>query len=186
MGDILRVWRKVFGDWKYLTLAVVTALLFYALNVFIANAGNVFSFYSTFGFFGTMSFFFKLAVGFGKTITPSSYSSLIAISFLFGILLSLVFFKIISARDVSDKKAGIWGWLGLSLGVLAPGCAACGIGLLSVLGLGSAFLTFFPLKGLEISILAIGLIGFSIFKISKDLTECKVCKISKTFKKIKV
>ncbi len=186
MSNILRVWRKVFGNWKYLMLGTGVAVLFYTLNVLIANAGNVFSFYSTFGFFGTLAFFLKLAVGFGKTITLSSYISLIVISFLFGILLSLIVFKIVSARDVSDKKAGFFGWLGLSLGVFAPGCAACGIGLLSVLGLSSAFLTFFPLRGLEISILAIGLIGFSIYKMSKDLTECRVCRINKTFKKIRM
>jgi len=180
--DILRVWIQIFGNWKYLILMILTiviAVLFYSLNVLIPNYETLLSFYSILGFFGTLELFFTFMRGFRDTIQLHSYISLITISILFGMLISLVGFKFVAAKDeASSKKAGLFGGFGLFLGALAPGCAACGVGLLSLLGLSTAFITFLPLDGLEFSILAIGLLGFSIFKISKDLTVCKVCRVN--------
>jgi hypothetical protein len=56
--------------------------------------------------------------------------------------------------------------LGVVLGTLGAGCAACGsavlLGLLSLLGV-SASLLFLPLDGLEFALLALGVITLSIY-----------------------
>jgi len=173
--SVFDVWKQIFGNFKYLVTGFVLAILFYSFNVTIPNIALLKYNYSNFGFFSFTKLFFNLFIGFGMTILLSSYISLIIISILFGVLVSLLIFKVSSAKE----SKGHWfsGIIGSALGIIAPGCAACGIGLLSVLGLSSAFLTYLPLKGLEISILAILLLSLTILKTSKDLTMCEICKI---------
>ena len=65
---------------------------------------------------------------------------------------------------------GILGVTGMSLGIFAQGCAACGIGLTAFFGLAASFATL-PLKGLEISILAIIILILSIFRFSYNLFD---------------
>ena len=165
-------WKKVFGNWRYSLLALFIAFLFYSLNVLIGNFRSVISYYSSFGFLGTIKFFFVLAKGFVHVIPSTSVASLILISFLFGILFSLVLYRFKLANVNNKRNLGFFATMGAFLGTVAPGCAACGIGLLPLLGLSSAVLTFFPLKGLELSLLAIAILMTAIFKISED--SCKI------------
>jgi len=60
LGNVLRNWKMVFGNFRYLVLAVVIAFLFYALNVLIANYNNLVTFYPVLGFWGTGKFFFTM------------------------------------------------------------------------------------------------------------------------------
>ena len=60
-----------------------------------------------------------------------------------------------------------------------PGCAACGIGLLSLFGISAASLTFLPFKGLEFSILSIIILSVLIFEITKNISNGIVCKTMK-------
>jgi hypothetical protein len=159
-------------------LAVFVALLFYSLNVFINNWTTFFSFYSALGFFGTGKLFFTLLFGFGNTIRLSSYLSLLVTSVFFGLLFSLVVYKV-NILKVALGSAGIFASLGIFLGALVPGCVACGVGLLSLLGLSAAFLTFLPLQGLELSILSIFILSFAILKTSDDMYKCNISILSK-------
>lgn len=181
---IFGTWKKVFGNWRYLTATIIIAMLFYAINVLISSWNSLVSFYSSFGFFGTIKFFFILALGFKETIKFHSYISLIIISILFGMLFSLIGYKVKLGNWGSDKKAGLLGTIGVFLAAFAPGCAACGIGLASALGIGAGFLTFFPYDGLELSIAAILIMGFTIMKVTKDMYVCKTSKfrLTKKFK----
>ena len=171
MKNEMRHWGKVFSNWKYIISALVISFLFYVMNVFIANFRTLIDFYSSLGFFGSLNFFFSFMIGFKNIIKFSSFISLIIISLLLGMLFSLIFYK---ARMIggNNKGAGFISSIGVLLGAFAPGCAACGIGLASVLGLGGAFLASFPLKGLEFSLLAIIILIIAIFKTSNN--SCKV------------
>ncbi len=172
MKNQLTLWKRVFSNWNYLILGIIIALLFYSLNVIIADYKTLFSFYSSLGFLGTINFFFSLLIGFKETIKMSSYISLLVISLLLGMLTSLIFYKANVIKGNSTKNIGLISGIGIILGAFIPGCAACGIGLASALGIGGAFLTFLPLKGLELSILSILILTIAIFKISED--SCKI------------
>ncbi len=175
------VWKRIFSKPSYIITTIVVAILFYLINVIITNFSNLSNFYSAYGFKESITFFITLSLGFQKTIHQHSFITLIIISILFGVLISLILFKLKKAHKGS-KKAGILGTIGLFFALLAPGCAACGFGLIAILGLSSVFLAFLPFKGLEISVIAIAIMTIAIFKISKDLTNCKVCKINPTHK----
>jgi len=110
----------------------------------------------------------------------SNLVQLLAISALLGVLVSLTIYKVnlVSINKIKNKKAGLFATTGAFLGAFAPGCAACGLGLAPLLGISTAFLTFLPFGGLELSFLAIGLISFSIIKTTNDFSECGICQVS--------
>jgi len=176
INNMINVLRKIFGNFRYLGLAVLISVLFYGVNVLIPNWDNLTSFFNSSGLLETSKFFFILAGGFGNTILWSSYISLILISILFGVLFSLITYKTITIKK-STGKVGMFASIGIFLGALAPGCAACGVGLLSIFGISAAAITLLPFQGLELSVLSIGILSFSIFKISKIIDKGNVCEI---------
>jgi hypothetical protein len=175
--NVLSVWRIVFTKGKYLFYAFLVAVLFYGFNVLISNYKTLSSYYSSFGFFGTLKFFSLLFIGFSGTIKFHSFITLVIVSVLLGMLFSITLYKIKISQKNDVKKVGIFSSIGIFLAALAPGCAACGLGLAPLLGISSAFLLALPLDGLELSILAILILSFSTWKTSKGLLECDSCKI---------
>lgn len=173
----LKIWKKIFGSWKYSSLALVVAILFYSFNVLVNNWGSIFGFYSNNGFIQAVNFFSILSLGFYNTIKFHSFVSLIIVSVLLGALFSIVTYKTIAGSELQSKRFGIIGSVGIFLAALAPGCAACGVGLFSVLGISAATLSIFPYEGLELSIFAIFLLTFSIGKITKSMNGCNACQI---------
>jgi len=168
------VWKKVFSKPWYVVLSVAIALIFYLGNIFIINHNNIILFYHLFGL-GIVSSLPSLLLAKGLILT-SSLVTLILISILFGILFSLILYKAKMIKSVSGKT-GIVASIGIFLGVIGPGCAACGLGLLPVLGISSAFLIALPLHGLEISILSVGILAIVTFKITKDIDKGISCNI---------
>ena len=174
--DTISTLQEVFSNWKYSLSVILIFLVFYSVNVFISNFISIISYSGRFGFFKGTQFFLALFFGFKQTLSFSSFISLILIGILLGILFSLIAYKTNIAKSTSSKL-GFFGTIGIFLGVLVPGCAACGIGLLSLLGISAATIAFLPFDGLELSWLAIGILIFSIFKISKDIKKGVVCEI---------
>ena len=173
--QIFNTWRKVFTNWRYLSSTIIIALVFYSINVLISSWSSLTS-YSTFGFFSTVKFFFALFLGFKETMMIHSFLSLVIISVLFGMLFSLVNYKVNIGKGLDGKKIGIFGSVGLFLAAFAPGCAACGVGLASVLGIGAGALSFLPYDGFELSIVSIGILSFTIVSITKNMYICKTKK----------
>ncbi len=172
--DIFSTWKKVFTNWKCLAVTIIIALSFYSANVFVSSWSSLKGFYSTLGFFQTIKFFFILFAGFKETIMFHSFVSLIAISILFGMLFSLVGYKVSIGKGSDGKKIGLFGGIGLFLAAFAPGCAACGVGLASVFGIGAGALSFLPYGGFELSIASIGILGFTIITVTKNMYVCKL------------
>lgn len=173
--DIFKVWKEVFSNWKYTLLALIIAVAFFVLNVIIQNYQTVWFFINAFGLLASFKILYSLTLGFSQTTTALSFITIIIIALMLGMFISLFTLKVKSIK--SGKEIGFLGTLGLILGVVAPGCAACGVGLLAVFGLTAGTLAVLPFKGYELSLLAIFILGFSIYKVSKGLLEGNVCKI---------
>ena len=86
-----------------------------------------------------------------------------------------MFFKIDSNKSLrgSLTKSGT---VGAFLGVAAPVCASCGIGMLSLIGLGGA-LIFLPFQGLEIGLLSIALLSYSVITLGSNVNSYNKCKV---------
>jgi len=160
---------KVFSKIKYVMLALVFGFLFYFLNFLISAFGNISSFYKARGFSGIIPFTYTIFINFKESILFSSFISIIILSFLTGILFSLILYKISLRRKVSSN-GNILSLTGMFLGIFAPGCVACGLGLVTFFGLAASFATL-PLKGLEISILAMIILTVSILRFSYSLYD---------------
>lgn len=179
-NNLLSIWKQVFGNWKYAVLAISIMASFYILNVFINEFQSITQFYGRFGFTKGSAFFWSLTLGFHETILFNSVITLWIITLLIGLLFSLITYRTMMIRSTIGKNgAGFIGITGIFLGIIAPGCAACGIGLLSLLGISAAAISFLPYDGLEISWLAIGILGFSVFKISKEIRKGIACEVPK-------
>ena len=176
MKKILFVWKTIFSKWRYVGLALVVAILFYLLNVITTEYITISSIYSELNFIIATQLLFTIALNFGNMVEIHSFITLIIISIFLGMLVSIITYrtKLIKQTQQPEKKIGLLATVGIFLGILAPGCAACGIGLLSLLGLSTAVLSFLPFHGLEISILSILILGFAIYSISKGVLECKL------------
>lgn len=109
--------------------------------------------------------------GLSMAMSPFNFYSLIFISILSGANLYLV--TQLLRRQVVQKTHLVFG-LGTMFGLAGSGCASCGLPLLGLVGLSSSA-AFLPFRGIEISILSIGLLIFSTIYLSRSLTQaCKI------------
>jgi len=134
---------------------------------------SLIKFYSEVGLFKSLTLFFSLLLGFKDTVLLSSFISIIIISILFGMLVSLLTYrKKLQFNKINN--VGFISGIGLILASFVPGCAACGVGLASVIGLSAGFLTFLPYKGLELSILSIIILATAIIQVTNKLYKCNI------------
>lgn len=170
LRELSDTFGKVFGNWKYSLLAISTAGIFYLFNAIVSNFYNFIYFFRENDFFPSMSFLFTLIKGFHKTIIPVSVFTIILIGLLSGVLISLLFYRYKALNGV--EKIGLFAGISLFFGAFIPGCVSCGVGLISLFGLGSA-LASLPFKGNEVSWLAVFLLIFSIIKTSNNFLTCE-------------
>ena len=116
---------------------------------------------------------YELIVGnFNQIYANSQVIAQVILSILFGINVSILYYKL---KTVSSLKAKEYGTAatGSILGIIVSGCPSCGVTLASYLGLAS-FFSSFPFFGLEIKVLGILILIYSINNLLKNLDLCEV------------
>lgn len=164
----------VFKHVKYVLLAVLISFLYYVVIAISGTISLMINTYPNLEFSEFVGFVFTLIATYGSTVTGGSLVTLVLISVLIGVLFSMVVYKMKVVSSTPDNKMGFFSSVGVFLGVLAPGCAACGMGLLPLLGLSAASLTFFPYGGLELSVLAVIILSYSVLRFSRKLMTCEI------------
>ncbi|MEK6925462.1 MAG: hypothetical protein AABW71_04475 [Nanoarchaeota archaeon] len=166
----LKGFREVYSKPFYIFVALAGMLLFYLLEVIISDFSDLRIISNGQGSLKTLFYYFT-----GYPVTLDSYSVffLFAITLLFGSYLALATYK---TTQLSSAKFSFLGSIGLFFGFLAPGCAACGIGLASILGIGGAVISL-PFGGKEISLLAFILLGYANFRVARKINQ-NTCSIS--------
>lgn len=175
MYEVVDVLKKVFKKGSYILLTFAVTVGFYILTALVTNIGNVFYNFKNFSFVTAFSLSSLILTSFWRTILPSSVVSILLLGFFTGILVSLLTYRYRTIQ-VSAGRVGVIASIGLFLGVLAPGCAVCGIGLIGILGLGSS-LAFLPFKGAEVSYLGMAIIIFVIIRVSRQIANASSCEI---------
>ena len=181
-SQILKTWKIIYKKPGYLFSAIFIAVLFYTLNVLIQHQTylSVLDSYRADGFFSSFLLFCSLNLGFYQTIYLRTFISIILTGILIGMFFTLIAYKSKALRsnpNFKNKKLGVLGSIGLFLGIAAPGCTACGVGLLALLGISGTVLSFLPFEGFEISILALLILAISVLYMSKGLLVCDSCEI---------
>ena len=170
--DILRTWKTIFSNMNYIFLAIIIALGFYIFNVLIFSFKTLIAVYHSFGLNKTVQFFVISAIGFKSVTMIHSYIGLIVTSILLGIFFSLIVYKIRVGLQNAKTGSGFLGWTGAVLALLVPGCAACGIGLVSILGIGGAFIYLLPYEGFELTLISISFLIIAILSLTKNIHVC--------------
>ena len=161
---------------EYLAMTLIFAALFYAINIFLSNFRELTTIIKNQGFFHMLSVFPLFIVNYADFFTYKFFIGLIILSLLFGFLISLITYKTKMLKNFS-KKTGFLTSAGIFFGVIAPGCSACGVGFISVIGFGSAAIAFLPWKGFELMILSVLLLLYAVYKISDQINTGIVCAV---------
>ena len=98
-----------------------------------------------------------------------SFLFLVIIALLLGVYVALFIFKI----RMIKRGSGFSGFLGFIAGLLSSGCPMCGSVIFALLGFPLA-LFFLPFKGLELRVLSIILLLFSVYFLARSLDKCKI------------
>jgi len=173
--------KEAFSSQKYVFLSFGIAIVFFAINVILPNSKTLLEIFKAQGITASSHFALVLLEGSFGTMTLLSAILLITIACLLGIVISLIVYKIKSIKG-SAMQGGKITTVGAILGVAAPGCASCGLGVLSVFGLTSS-LAVLPFKGAEIGIISIVLLMIAGASVATRIAEGESCKIE--FKKKK-
>lgn len=161
--NFIKGFREVYSKPFYVSVALAGMFLFYLLDVIISDFSDLRIISNQ----GSLKLLFYYFVGYPSTLDPYSSFFLFSIALLFGSYISLATYK---TSQIKGQKVSFLGSIGLFFGFLAPGCAACGIGLASVLGIGGA-LVVLPFNGKEISVLAFVLLGYANLRIARKINQ---------------
>lgn len=100
----------------------------------------------------------------------------IIVSVLAGINFAMMAFKIKRMRMMNSIKGNSSTVLGGAFAAFTPGCPACTAPLAVILGAVGG-LSLFPMQGLELKFISVGVLIFSIYWIARGLQSKSCCKI---------
>ncbi|MCV0430448.1 MAG: hypothetical protein K5781_02540 [Nitrosopumilus sp.] len=100
----------------------------------------------------------------------------ISISALAGINFAMMAFKIKRMKMMNSVKSNSSTILGGAFAAFTPGCPACTAPLAVILGAVGG-LSLFPMQGLELKFISVGVLIFSIWWIARGLQSKSCCKI---------
>lgn len=176
---IITAFKTVFRHPLYIFLALFFAFIIFAFANFLPNlsfAGYIIG--------GDLDFSYKVKIlwgmlGYFRTnSTLTAQIMLVSVALLAGIDIALAVFYA-KRKIVTDRAAG-FGMLGIVGGFFGIGCSACGsVVLSSIIGVGASgqLVGILPLKGLEFSILSLGILLASILYLAKKIVDPMTCRI---------
>lgn len=174
---------RVFRNWKLSGLSVLIAVLALTVSVWVSNVSLIWTVVSSNVSLSTKGAFLLSLYGtLGTNFSPVSAVTTVLICILIGINTSLLVHYIRHRRSPGNNKAGhSAGVLGFVSGVFGIGCAACGsvilTGIFSSLG-ALTLLSVLPLHGAEFGLLGVGLLGYSIYQLTKRIADPLVCPVA--------
>ena len=116
---------------------------------------------------------YDLIVGnLGRVYANTQVISQVCISVLFGVNLSILWYKLKLASGIDARAKGSTA-LGSVIALIVSGCPACGVTLAGYLGLASVF-SVFPLYGLELKFVGLALLIYSTNYLLKNLNSCNI------------
>lgn len=166
--------RQVFSRPRYTIYAMLIALSFYVVNVVIGNFRNLQTIYGLTGVSGATKMLGIFIVSFADTMPRFMYTAMIVISILTGVLTSLLIYRYDLTKTLVAGRSSVWASMGVFLGILAPGCASCGLGLIALLGLSSS-IAFLPFQGNEIAFVSVASLTISTGIVSNSISKGMVC-----------
>lgn len=164
---------------KIILPTALIALLYVVATIYLMNAGLVKD-----ALLGSHSLSYKwnllvaLLAGMWTAVSRLSLFLLVIVSILTGLNFSLTV-KRLHTLQASGKIHLAVGGSSL-LGIVGSGCASCGLPILALAGLSGA-MVYLPFRGIELSVIAIALLGSSLYFLLKSSVKEKVCEVNNLF-----
>jgi len=177
-----RVLLTVFKQPFYLLLAVLLSTIVFTIAVWLPSFQLISIVSQTASLSELLSLLWSLYGAIGSNFSTTSATYTIMIAVLFGINVSLLTYYIRRMRTGSPnvKGVGVAGIGGLVSGVFGIGCAACGTfiftSVLALFGVGG-ILAYLPFGGEEFGFLGVALLVYSVYSLTKKITDPLVCPI---------
>ena len=159
---------------KFQLISNVLTMRKYAMIGIVSGIGLGIIYY-----FLTMSMLpthFDAAVELAPHYLLTSIGLTIAISSLAGINFAMMAFKIKRMKMMNSVKSNSSAMFGGVFAAFTPGCPACTAPLAIILGAVGG-LSLFPMQGLELKFISVGVLILSIFWIARGLQSKSCCKI---------
>lgn len=161
---------------KSIVIAISLAFAYAVLALFLLNYRLLYqTFAGNFPFMYKAKLVFALLSGAWTGMSHFDFFLFVINALLVGINLLLIG-KTVSAFQQSGKVHVTFGGAAL-IGLATTGCTSCGFSLLSILGLSSS-VSFLPLHGLELHIIAIMLLVISFLYMINQLHKTKYCRVA--------
>ena len=178
---MLVAFKKVFGHFRYLLLALIISLAVLVLATWIPNLPLIWQVITspTINLVEKVSFLASLVSSIKTNFSATSATYTVLIAGLFGINVAMITYHLRQRKKVGSQSlgAGIGGFIS---GIFGIGCATCGsfiiAPLLALVGAGG-FLTLLPFGGEEFGFLGVGLLGFSVLSIAKKINQPSICPV---------
>ena len=151
---------------RYALITVVTSLGFGMLHYFLS--------------FSLLQDHFALVADVIPYYLGVSLVLLVLVAGLAGVNVSLIIYKIKGAR-INIKKSGSSTVVGSAFAAFTPGCPACTTPLAVILSAVGG-LALFPLQGLELKVISVAVLIFSIYWISRGLEQQSCCSMKENKK----
>lgn len=170
--------KEVFSK-NIITPAILIAVIYVMATIYLMNAGLVKD-----AIFGAHSLIYKwnllvaLLAGMWTAMSRLSLMLLIIIAILTGLNLTLTAQRLRALRSSGKIHLAVGG--SSLLGIMGSGCASCGLPILALVGLSGA-MAYLPFRGIELSIIAIALLGSSLYFLLKSRPNEKVCEVTNLF-----
>ena len=116
-----------------------------------------------------------MSEGYGWHIA-ASLALTAAIALLGGINVAMVVFRIRRDRAAGSAGSNTSAFLGGAFSAFTPGCPACTAPLAAVLGAAGG-LSIFPMLGLELKLVSVGVLAFSLYWVARGLQRRGCCSI---------
>lgn len=146
----------------------------YALIAIISAVGLGIVYY-----FLTMSLLpthFDTAIELSPSYILTSIGLTVVISILAGINFAMMAYKFKRVKMMNSVKSNSSAILGGAFAAFTPGCPACTAPLAVILG-AIGGLSLFPMQGLELKFISVGVLIFSVYWITRGLEKRSCCRI---------
>lgn len=167
--------KEIFSK-NILIPAVLMALLYVVATIYLMNASLVKD-----ALLGDHSLGYKwnllvaLLAGMWTAMSRLSLMLLVIVAIFTGLNLVLTIQRLHTLRASGKIHLAVGG--SSLLGIVGSGCASCGLPVLALVGLSGA-IAYFPFREVELSIIAISLLGSSLYFLLKGRTKEKVCEVN--------
>jgi len=168
------MYRQIYTK-QVIVIAFLISLAYLMLAVFLMNNSLVRD-----TLMGSYSLEYKVKIlsgllyGITTSMTTIGAIVLISISFLTGLNISLLINRVNILRKSGGIKIAIGG--SAVVGIIASGCAACGLPIISLLGF-SGLVMLLPYHGFEFQFIVIGLLVISLYFLIKSSIEDIRCEM---------